>query len=341
MPNIELHSRNLSLDLCRAVAIVLVAVQHAWSMLDLDNDSWGLVCYMYRTIVNCGVPMFVMVSGALLLDKPCGVKQFYTKRLVRVLIPFLFWAVPVYIIGVVTHRYDGIQSFGDVCLCFFPYLLQNEIQDFHWFVHMILVLYLLTPLLQRALYMSSKCLVGGLLAGWAVVLILQQAYPALFALRYVSSLFPYLGVYIAGYYIRRYLPEGRRVRMFAVIAWLVLCGIDILLKTRYYCIELFATLCLFAFLSKMPISQRTAMRTGILSISRYSYTIYLIHIPLISALYQLLDKLTCGAYTLWATPVMAVLPIGAAVVVLAICYIACLIADKCRYINNNLVGISK
>ena len=75
--------------------------------------------------------------------------------------------------------------------------------------------------------------------------------------------------------------------------------------------------------------------------SRYSYTIYLIHVPLISALYQLLDKFTNGAYTQWAKPVMAVLPIGAAVVVLAICYIGCLIADKCRYINNNLLGISK
>ena len=341
MPNIEVNSRNLSLDLCRAAAIVLVAVQHAWSMLDLDNDSWGLVCYMYRAIVNCGVPMFVMVSGALLLGNPCGVKQFYIKRLARVVWPFLFWAIPVYIIGVVTHRYEAIHSWSDVFLCFFPYLLQNEIQDFHWFVHMILVLYALTPLLQRALSLSSKRLVEGLLAGWAIILILQQAYPAIYVLRYVSALFPYLGVYIAGYYIKCYMPDSKHVRTIAAIAFVALYVADVLLKTRYYFVELFTTICLFTLLSKIPISRPIAVRTGILSLSRYSYTIYLIHIPLISALYQLLDKLTCGAYTQWATPTMAVLPICVAAIVLAVCYVACLIADKCRYINNNLVGISK
>ena len=284
------------------------------------------VFYVYGSIVHCGVPLFVMVSGALLLQKPCSAKLFFAKRLARVLIPFLFWTVPVYIIGVLTHRYNSIQSFGDACLYFFPYLLQNDIQMYQWFVHMILTLYLLTPpLLQRALTLSSRHLVLTYLVGWALVLILQHLYLDIYALRYVSPLFYFLGIYIAGYYIYRYIANNSRVWVGAGIAWIAVCTINIALKTRYSCLDAFATLCLFTFLSKIPISQQSAIRMGILSMSRYSYTIYLIHVPLISALYQLLDKFT----------------IGAAAVVLAACYIACLIADKCRYINNNLLGISK
>ena len=341
MSKLDENSRNLSLDLTRTVAILLVTVLHAWSMLDINNDSYGWIFYVYRSIVHCGVPLFVMISGALLLQQPCSAKLFFAKRFARVLIPFLFWAVPVYIIGVLTHRYNSIQSFGDACLYFFPYLLQNDIQMYQWFVHMILTLYLLTPLLQRALTLSSKHLVLTYLAGWALVLILQHLYPDIYALRYVSPLFYFLGIYIAGYYIYRYISNNSRVWVGAGIAWIAVCTINIALKTRYSCVDAFATLCLFTFLSKIPISQQSAIRTGILSMSRYSYTIYLIHVPLISALYQLLDKFTNGAYTQWATPVMSVLPIGAAAIVLAICYIACLIADKCRYINNNLLGISK
>lgn len=341
MSKLDENSRNLSLDLSRTVAILLVAVLHAWSMLDINNESYGWIFYVYRSIVHCGVPLFVMVSGALLLQKPCDVKQFFAKRFARVLVPFLFWTIPVYIIGVLTHRYNDILSFGDACLYFFPYLLQNDIQMYQWFVHMIMILYLLTPLLQRALTLSSKHLVLAYLAGWALVLILRYLYPAIYALRYVSPLFYFLGIYIAGYYIHRYISNNNRVWIGAGIAWIALCTINIALKTRYSCVDAFATLCLFAFLSKMPISQRTAIRTSILSMSRYSYTMYLIHVPLISALYQLLDKFTIGAYTQWAKPVMAVLPIGAAAIVLAICYFACLVADKCRFINNNLVGISK
>lgn len=293
-----------------------------WTSITTRMD----VFYVYGSIVHCGVPLFVMVSGALLLQKPCSAKLFFAKRLARVLIPFLFWTVPVYIIGVLTHRYNSIQSFGDACLYFFPYLLQNDIQMYQWFVHMILTLYLLTPpLLQRALTLSSRHLVLTYLVGWALVLILQHLYLDIYALRYVSPLFYFLGIYIAGYYIYRYIANNSRVWVGAGIAWIAVCTINIALKTRYSCLDAFATLCLFTFLSKIPISQQSAIRMGILSMSRYSYTIYLIHVPLISALYQLLDKFT----------------IGAAAVVLAACYIACLIADKCRYINNNLLGISK
>jgi fucose 4-O-acetylase-like acetyltransferase len=49
--------RNYNIDVAKALAMVLVVMQHAWSMLDLDNPEFGLVCSAYRAIVTVGVPL--------------------------------------------------------------------------------------------------------------------------------------------------------------------------------------------------------------------------------------------------------------------------------------------
>ena len=49
---------------------------------------------IYNSFVRWCVPVFVMVSGALLLNpnKMESMETFYKKRLSRILIPLLFWA---------------------------------------------------------------------------------------------------------------------------------------------------------------------------------------------------------------------------------------------------------
>ena len=87
-----LQTRNWNIDLAKALAMLLVVMQHAWSMLGLDDPSYGLVCGVYRAVSTVGVPLFVFVSGALLLPRtPEPPKVFYKKRLNRLLVPFLLF----------------------------------------------------------------------------------------------------------------------------------------------------------------------------------------------------------------------------------------------------------
>ena len=181
------------------MAILLVTMLHACSMLDINNDSYGFF-FVYGSIVHCGVPLFVMVFGALLLQKPCSAKLFFAKRFARVLIPFLFWTVPVYIIGVLTHRYNSIQSFGDACLYFFPYLLQNDIQMYQWFVHMILTLYLLTPPAATCTDTIFKTLSTYLLSGMGT-----RSYPTIFIPRYICFALCLSAILFFRYLYRRLL----------------------------------------------------------------------------------------------------------------------------------------
>lgn len=46
---------------------------------------------VFTLTVFC-VPIFVMVSGALLLQKSIPIGEFYKKRTLRILLPFLFWS---------------------------------------------------------------------------------------------------------------------------------------------------------------------------------------------------------------------------------------------------------
>src|SRR5690349_17287048 len=51
----------------------------------------------YNSLVRFAVPVFVMISGALLLNKEYELSDFLKKRLSRVVIPFLFWSC-IYIV---------------------------------------------------------------------------------------------------------------------------------------------------------------------------------------------------------------------------------------------------
>ena len=313
-------------DLLRGIAIILVAVQHAWSMSELDVDEWGLLCYGYRTFVNCGVPLFVIMSGALLLDAPIRpMEEFFKRRFTRILYPFLLWALVVYLISFLSHRYDEVLTWKDFFVNLVPYLLSNKINDFHWFVHMILALYIIAPFLQRALTLCDRKSLDYLMLGWLLVMVLRSFYPNIYMLKYTSGLFPYLGCFIAGYYIRHYC-YGRLLR-WASLSGVILFGIlDIVTETRLSYVELLMAISMFAFFSVRPMNRQPAGSTLLVLLSRYSYMIYLIHIPIIRALMSV----TCSYHTPDNPGWVGLQPLWWAAAVLAICLVGCWILEQLR-----------
>jgi surface polysaccharide O-acyltransferase-like enzyme len=139
----------LPVDLIRTVAIVLVITLHAategypMSVMQMSEDmvtKWWTV-NVYDSLGRFGVPLFVMLSGALLLQpskltEPMGV--FFKKRLSRIALPFIFWAAIYF-----SWRFlaDGeVFSWNVVG----NGLLTSPYVQF-WFLYMLFGLYLLTP----------------------------------------------------------------------------------------------------------------------------------------------------------------------------------------------------
>ena len=327
-----MQQHNIAYDYLRTLAIVLVAVLHAWSLLKMDEPQYGVMCYLYRAIVDAGVSLFVLISGALVLSSPISsFSSFFQKRLKRVLIPFVIWATIIYIIGVYRHQYDDIHSIGDAILCWFPYLLNNQINVSHWFVHMIIALYLLTPVLQRVIQSADgKALCEYMLVLILVCLLLKWFFPSIFILTYCSGLLGYVGLYLAGYYIAQYGIHRASAPWIYWIAALVLYVINVLTDCPNNVLTQLTAVAIFGTVLSLHCQHPSSSSQLVMAISRYSYCIYLVHIPIICGIYLLIHT---ESPQWW-------LPLVVGIGVVAFCTLGCWIVDRIPGKWKNYLGIA-
>src|SRR5512135_85584 len=105
-------------DLIRVLAIYLVVVIHVSGQL---TGAWGripeaqwLIADLYGGIARVGVPLFFMLSGFLLLPRSESLRSFYSKRMIKIVIPFIVWSA----------IYIGLDCAGNPGKCTTDYLLQ-------------------------------------------------------------------------------------------------------------------------------------------------------------------------------------------------------------------------
>jgi len=94
----QLKARSVPVDLIRTIAIVGVILLHASNDLTIQQMSileifrWTTVDF-YQSIGRIGVPLFILLTGALLLQpsKNESLSAFFKKRWSRIGLPWLFW----------------------------------------------------------------------------------------------------------------------------------------------------------------------------------------------------------------------------------------------------------
>lgn len=87
--------RKIYLDYLRVLAIIAVVTIHVTAPYysggyGLDESVWW-VANLLNALSRFSVPVFVMISGALLLGKRVGVLDFYRKSSLRIIPPLIFW----------------------------------------------------------------------------------------------------------------------------------------------------------------------------------------------------------------------------------------------------------
>jgi surface polysaccharide O-acyltransferase-like enzyme len=145
------QERKLSIPVyfIRTVAIIAVIVLHATQdATSFDPQAsyeiwrWWIVD-IYQSISRVGVPLFVMLSGALLLQpsKIEPLNGFFKKRWDRIGLPFLFW-------GAAYFAWDYFSKH----IAFTPsFIIQSVLSGpyFHfWYLYMLIGLYIFTPVLR-------------------------------------------------------------------------------------------------------------------------------------------------------------------------------------------------
>lgn len=90
------EKRIVWLDIVKFIAIFMMIAVHCTDNVTPAERSepwynlWGS---FYGSLMRPAIPLFVMVTGALLLPVKQDIQTFYTRRLTRLIIPFLIWSV--------------------------------------------------------------------------------------------------------------------------------------------------------------------------------------------------------------------------------------------------------
>ena len=199
-------------DYIRMLALFLVVLVHTQPFIveqTFDIHNW--VLYLIFFLGKLGVPLFVMISGALLLGKVESNKTFFSKRLKRIILPWIFWSIALFVCGLqLPSSFSLVNLFKRGLIIF--------LSDY-WFMPMLVGLYVLTPLFRKIV--SSTANFSYIFLVWfGVVSIL----PALF----LGELFPgsssagllNLTISFAGYYLLGFWLWQQKNQLFNS-TWLV------------------------------------------------------------------------------------------------------------------------
>ena len=310
--------RDVNLDFIRAIAIYCVINVHCLETIDEAylneglSSIGGLITNSLYYLKNAGVPLFVMISGALLLGKEVSFQAFFKRRLTRILIPFTVWSVVVYLFSLFRHHNPIVElSWQD----FFYRFLTNGVIGMYWFVYMIIGLYMLTPILQKAFkdnHNNGESSVRYAAIVLLVVYLFGEILPnmMMFGL-FKNGILVYLVLYIWGYFIYRYLVYKKKFKKYAVCAFaFTTLALAANIQLHYCDPVLFQLLWPAFFFATLIILDASKFSDRLMSIvsfvSKSSYGIYLCHFLVISGLMRIFAPPT-WVYPLFYPPLTLVI----------------------------------
>lgn len=138
--------RKVYCDYLRLVATFAVVFIHVaasnWSNVDVNGIQWQ-VFNIYDSLVRWGVPIFVMISGALFLNRDVPIKNIYSKYVLRMVIAFVSWSLFYAILTTDTFQHGLINSLKS-------HIGTLVTGHYHmWFVLMIIGLYMCIPFMKK------------------------------------------------------------------------------------------------------------------------------------------------------------------------------------------------
>ena len=91
----EQVNRDYSMDILRILAILIVILLHvSFPFFDnpLNSSQW-IKALFPDTMSRWGVPVFVMISGAFMLQKNISINELWTKYIKRLAILLVLWNI--------------------------------------------------------------------------------------------------------------------------------------------------------------------------------------------------------------------------------------------------------
>lgn len=228
-----MKERKINIEFMRIMAIFFTVVIHVSNIFirsygKISNMSF-LVADFFNAVARVCVPIFFMISGALLI-KGEYVKDKYLKRIKKFIIILVVWSIIYYVVGVVRGGDNNIIK--GIVYSFF----NTEYTSKHlWFMYAIIGLYIALPFVQRMckdmtreeenLFLILFLLICGL-SGIYVPLataITRHNLEVIYPVPLINSAY-YLGYFICGHILYERLKNVRnnkKYNLYCILTYIV------------------------------------------------------------------------------------------------------------------------
>jgi len=180
---------------------------------------------VYSSFVCTCVPLFVMLSGALLLNQmPWDSGTFFRKRVSKILFPLLAWTLIYAAWRKFIWKHE--ITLGDF-LGHFVSGLGKPIFPHMWFLYLIVSLYLIAPVLRVYFLHSSRRSQLYFITLWYVtsaIFPLLREHLGIQVGLYLDPFFGYVGYFLLGATMLRFLPDRASSRCIAFCWVTILIG---------------------------------------------------------------------------------------------------------------------
>lgn len=243
MAELNNKQRVIWLDLLRVVATCMVPFAHlcsnCWNLTTGVHSADYITLNFYSAMCRWVVPVFVMISGIFFLNpsKPCDPKKIFKKNVVRMATAFIFWSF-LYALQWTLFRphaqHEVVQPFSKKF-----FLSELIVGEYHmWYLYMIALLYLITPLVRVFSDNATKKQMEGFMI---LSFIFSHFIPMLLEIPFIKQftfddvyedlnigfIGGYVGLYIAGQYMIRY-PFEKKIRkiiyILGVVGYIITVG---------------------------------------------------------------------------------------------------------------------
>lgn len=192
----RIKERKSNLELLRIFSMILIILYHylLYSGFEFGRDITvnklitQIICFGGKVGVNC----FVLISGYFLIDS-----KFKWKKVFKIIIESFTYSMIILLIAYI-FKFDNLNA-KNIIKSIFPTTF-----SMYWFISVYIVLYVLSPYINKLFDILSKKEVIKLIGILVFISIASITPVFIYVIKKVSSILWFITLYLIGAYIKRY-----------------------------------------------------------------------------------------------------------------------------------------